>query len=1259
MAMLEEHSQWLAQSTRKANDTLIDLELDYQKSQIKYMQDGAAKRKAQTEVEQKESIVAMQRYVRNLLDEQAKLAINEGVKVDYGTFEIGADGMLAFKMAEDTLQLTPSQWAAVQEMIRQFNQRIVDEWVNSEVKSGEQMADVLLAQIDAKLIAGLKGGGFDSLKEQASIIFADISGLSSDMIRKIIADAEKYISEGKVTDEAMAQYRQAIDKANEYLVDKNPWEALKVAQERYAKAIKDYNDAQGQTDPEKRIKAQNQAILDQAAALSTVRKAYEEIGSIIKEFAGFGFDIAELFGVDGNILSGIEQMVDGAIKLSIELADLITKTKKVGKTAVDATTKIAEATEATGEAVTEVGGTVAASGSAQAGAIIAIIGAVIQIGSAVVQVVQTVKQQKIDQFLAGVQTRLENIANIIKSIATAPGLGDSFLTEDLFNKVAKFNQALIVLQRSMMEFRGTYSGKKTDDIYKTVEKIIGLMLKVPAFHGLSITDSVFGKVDIQQMRETLTYLQGITDAMKDSKEKGWAQEAIGYFEQYIEYYEQLRDVLKDMLGDLSSNVLSTVNSMWKQIREEGKLTFEDLSAAAKKNISEVIDEMASQQLWAATMGTYFDQLGEDLAGAILNGGDPSEILPVFDTFWTGMKGGLRDYTDYYEAFLKKAEEYGFDMSSGNKTDTTIDTKVAEDSIKGMREELSKLQEQWDNMSAPDRESDMGAALFGSIEDLKEKIQLAEDLYNTKAIETLIQQQERLNALYQEWVKMYGQEAADEMLAGMGANPDDYIKALEARRDELQALDELTAEQQEELTDILSKINSIYDAAHNAAAEVSQEAYNTWSDALSESLSTAANDYERLAAYQAAYLIALNDTVMGEEERAKALAESSKNAEELKNQITENLRETYRTDAEQREIDLSTFKADLEWANSQGLPDLAKNIQEAWNAYLLEDWEKGFEDSLDGYDTYLEKYKEVIKSLSELDETSPEGAAQYLIDKKAELEKNMQSELYDKYKTDEQEYLDNLKNYEDDIEQALAIGNTELAAEAARQRDEYISDYLAEIMESTEGWEALMDDLSEMTREEAEAAIEAARQYLLETEGLSEDYKQEQLAKLREIEKQLDDLDFENLIESANDVVEIFDALIGMMEAMGLQTQAVDNLREVSSIASSIISAVSSFASGNTVGGIVSVIGAITSGITLINQLFDPYARKIAETTAEVEKQERAYSRLQKAISNTLGKSDTAEKKAQAIAIQQSIIAALQEQLKAEQEKKQSWWDPLV
>ena len=1275
--MFEEHSQWLVKATRQANDELIDLELDYQKSQIKYMQEGTAKRKAQTEVEQKESIVAMQRYVRNLLDEQAKLAINEGVKVDYGSFEIGADGMLAFKMAEDALQLTPAQWAVIQEMIRQFNQKIVDEWVDSEVKSGEQMADELLDQMDGKLKEGTSKGAFNALKEQASLIFADISELSSEMIRQIISNAEKYIASGKVSDEALAQYRQAIDRANEYLVDKNPWDALKLAQERYAKAIKDYNDAQGQTDPEKRIKAQNQAILDQAAALAIIRQAYEEIANIINDVVGVFGEFAKAAGIDENVASSVENLIGKFSTLLIESGLLAKALIKVAEASGEAGMAFADAAKEIGD------------GTSTAGMIGAMIGAY----SAIVQVIQAVEDAKkaavsaaADEYIDRINSQLDRLHEKLEKIASFSDLSRSWFgadtiadIKDIYNAFAYQENVLDRLFNNVIsKYKATYDsymklwtkflkegklskkeqrqmgdfsfGAEIYDQFSKIQKALG----EAGFNlegGFNLVDIVSIQEQISALEELYSFLQKGGDELAElAGDVLLTKEAL---ELYVEYYDKLKESVESLVGDISGNTLSTVNSMWKEIRKGGETTFEDLAEAAKKNTSEVIDQMVSKQLWATYMSGYFDQLGEGLTNAIIQGGDTGALMDVFDDFWSGMEQGLIDYTSAYETFLQSAEQRDWDMGTGK-----ADASAPEGSIKAMREELAKLQEQWDNLSAEEREGALGEQVFGDIEDLKEKIQLAEDLYNTKAIESLIQQQERLNALYQEWVEMYGQQAADEMLAGLGATPDDYIKALEARRDELQALDELTAEQQEELTEVLSKINSIYDAAHNAAAEVSQEAYNAWNDALGESLGDAANDYERLAAYQAAYLIALNDTVMGEEERARALADSLKNAEELKKQITENLRETYRTDEEQREIDLSTFKADLEWANSQGLPDLAKNIQDAWNTYLLEDWEKGFEDSLDGYDTYLEKYKEIIKSLTELDETSPEGAAQYLLDKKAELEKEMQSELYDKYKTDEQEYLDNLKDYENDIAEALAIGNTELAAEAARQRDEYISDYLAEIMESTEGWEALMGELSEMTREEAEAAIEEARKYLNETEGLSEEYKQEQLAKLREIEKQLDDLDFENLIESAKEVLEVFDSLIGVLEAMGADTQVIDNLREVSSLASSIVSAVTSFASGNIVGGIVSVIGAITSGISLINQLMDPYARKIAEATAEVERQERAYNRLQKAISNTLGKSDVAEKKAQAIAVQQSIIAALQEQLKAEQEKKQSWWDPL-
>ena len=42
----------------------------------------------------------------------------------------------------------------------------------------------------------------------------------------------KYVNTNKnLTDEQIAEYRRAIDQANTYLVEKNPWDALKVAQE--------------------------------------------------------------------------------------------------------------------------------------------------------------------------------------------------------------------------------------------------------------------------------------------------------------------------------------------------------------------------------------------------------------------------------------------------------------------------------------------------------------------------------------------------------------------------------------------------------------------------------------------------------------------------------------------------------------------------------------------------------------------------------------------------------------------------------------------------------------------------------------------------------------------------------------------------------------------------------------------------------------------------------------------------------------------
>ena len=64
-------------------------------------------------------------------------------------------------------------------------------------------ADEALSEADESTIEYAKS--YDFLGQQASIVFADISELSSDMIRQIIANAQKYVSTNKdLTDEQIA-----------------------------------------------------------------------------------------------------------------------------------------------------------------------------------------------------------------------------------------------------------------------------------------------------------------------------------------------------------------------------------------------------------------------------------------------------------------------------------------------------------------------------------------------------------------------------------------------------------------------------------------------------------------------------------------------------------------------------------------------------------------------------------------------------------------------------------------------------------------------------------------------------------------------------------------------------------------------------------------------------------------------------------------------------------------------------------------------
>ncbi len=155
-------------------------------------------------------------------------------------------------------------------------------------------------------------------------------------------------------------------------------------------------------------------------------------------------------------------------------------------------------------------------------------------------------------------------------------------------------------------------------------------------------------------------------------------------------------------------------------------------------------------------------------------------------------------------------------------------------------------EQWDNLSAEEREGNKGKELFGDITDLKKKLEIAENLYNQTyniagSIDDINAQLSRLNAelnalspedregakgdeikrdiayyeqlledaqkiqetelesmqklieskeakweLYQKWIELYGEDSATEMMGDMLKDAEAFLQELRNGISELQA-----------------------------------------------------------------------------------------------------------------------------------------------------------------------------------------------------------------------------------------------------------------------------------------------------------------------------------------------------------------------------------------------------------------------------------------------------------------------------------------
>ena len=928
--------------------------------------------------------------------------------------------------------------------------------------------------------------------------------------------------------------------------------------------------------------------------------------------------------------------------------------------------------------------------------------------SAIVVAAQTladIVNSKLRKNIQSANAETELLAGKIDEIASKKGLGDSLFTTDSFNKIKQLSSAMqtalnevsvagSVLYRKFAD----QANKLSSVIFKILDPtdLVNKMLNTSQKKFIEQNQAAINYFDnlklknletVEDLESALTELEAASAKTSGELGQAYLTQARTALEKALEAKEQLQEALSSMVGDIGDQLLSVISSA----KNAGKDAVSEIMATTSDSLKDILE----QQVWSAVMSGVFQTFTDELGDA-MEAEDQQAVINAYAKMFEGVLAKQEEFNKQMSIAQNMAAAAGLDIftpdtgsTTGNydaeidqyrkfldqmKTVTETDTEAIRAQIEQLYKTIESFPEDLKNIDIDSLLAQMDQLLAeedqliranADTSDVEKRILAVQnqiDVYNTYAdeyrgilaeiarleqelanvdyasesIPVILEKIAELEAAKADFigtVAYYEEEIAriNETLQGMTLSEVQGIDGqnLLARKKELEAL-------LKELNAAINGENATEATAEDPLEKERQryELYKKWVELYGEAqaeglmamMGTSSATYETMLEAEKARLEEIIKAGEATEEQMADFLEIQSKLDEISKERAET-RENAQKDA------YNAWKGELD----SSLENATSNLEK------LRAYQQSYNDLLNNSKMSQEDWNAAIK------ETEKNIAA---------TEKQIQSDLYAKYKTSEQEYQDKIKEYEEDIATALAVGNTEAAAEAARQRDEYISGYLADLLESTKGWEDLMGDLSGITREEAETAIEEARKYLNETEGLSEEYKQEQLAKLLEIEKQLDDLDFDNLIESANQVLEVFDALIGMMEDMGADSQVTDNLREVSSLASNIISAVSSFASGNIVGGIVSVIGAISSGVSLISQLFDPYARKIAEATAEVERQERAYSRLQKEIANTLGKSDTAEKKAQAIAVQQSIIAALQEQLKAEQEKKQSWWDPL-
>lgn len=970
-----------------------------------------------------------------------------------------------------------------------------------------------------------------------------------------------------------------------------------------------------------------------------IKKNAEQINNIAKSVSSSFSSIAELVGLDSELSGPIKDIVDATgdlVKNIYELAANSGVWDDIGKGAEAAGKAINEVAENTKDAIDSTGDAAISTGNAYA----AIIGAVLKIGVAVMNIANAVKRQRIEEKVIAVNTELRRLNNTLDLIDRREGLGDGWFTDDAFQDVKNYNHQINELIKSLRSLKGEfnkiskkgswfaggatvldamsgwdvgdyedakkrgYKDAASESVAKLRNMVIGVSdLMFELQHHINAIN--FDDIDLDKLisyRKALDELNFADDeadyeAMRDSmiKQIDLIESALSNF----------KDSIRKIVGEISEDMRTTFNETWKNIEKNGKAAFAEIADTIKSEVGGVLGEMASSQMWNAIMKPYFDRLGAELGKWILNDGSQADMIKLMDDFWRGATDGMLDYQNAWEEFVEASKKSGWNVFEDA-------LELPEDSITQIREKISKLKSEYENMSEEERGGDYdGIALLKKIKELEKALAKVEDaaaaaeanikklLEGTtdrrRQIELLltyargvkdqkereIALQKRQNLLAEEYGDLYSQYVPDAQAYRdeLDKMNEDILWAMENGYPELAKWIQQTFD-----TTVLEKWREEYDKAMEGEDVSGKIAiYDEMLADLMAQMNDAANEANYVLLEQ---LQALYRDILGEKN-------------DYISDTKDDWRQMYITDEEKYLDKVKKFQDAIGEAVSIGDYEAAKRLEQALNDFKLDEWKSNVEDVLDDIESIPEKLSYIDEQIAGLD--TVEDAEKILHFE--ELRADLLDEMNQKYETEEEAHARKIKALKAELAYYEAIEDEVHARAVAEEIAAEVSAENARIL--GEQFEKEFADLDNMASMTTIKMLEEWKDMVEQREDLSKKEKEKLLGMANDA---IDEI-VNNVEDKFGKVVTIISDIGGLLTAIGADSGFIEVLNGIGSAVGELSSVVTSLMSGNIFGTISGLIRLMTSIVTIFKQAESRRMEEMLSGIAlEVENLERAASR---------------------------------------------------